>query len=222
MVAFSAASRRHISAELPEEDKVNGEEMVGEFNSSMCGARHAAHNWGGECASTIGKLGFRRGAASPCTFNHPTRTLKCYMHGRDFATVGLDHDLKCMKGEMGGYYELKTQAPGPDNKALQQVRVPNRVPTCAKEGINYEADPRQAGIVIEELGLKYAKRVMPAGTKDEGTTKEDHGDKLDEFNTSKYRAIGARPNCQTSDRPDIACSVKELARSTGSHSKGCQ
>ena len=73
---------------------INDENMVGELNFSMYGTREAAQNWGEECASTMAKIGFDRGTAPPCTISHPQGRLRRYIQGGDFATAGLDHDLK--------------------------------------------------------------------------------------------------------------------------------
>ena len=115
--------------ELAAEDNEKGEDLVGELNYSMYGTRDAAQNWGEECAATMEQIGFERGVASPCTFSHPERKLKCYIHGDDFVTMGLDHNLKWMKKELERHYELKTQVLGPDASDLKQVRVLNRVIT---------------------------------------------------------------------------------------------
>lgn len=171
---FCAPARRQVFVELAEEDKIDGEDMIGELNYSMYGTRDAAQNWGEECAATMEKAGFTRGKASPCTFNHHYRRLKCYVHGDDFVTVGLDKDLKWMRAELEKAYELKTHVLGPDKEDLKQVRVLNRVLTWSSEGTSYEADPRHAEIVINDLGLKDAKGVVAPGTKEEGTTKTDH------------------------------------------------
>jgi hypothetical protein len=137
---------RQVFVELPDEDKVDGENTIGELNFSMYGARHAAQNWGEECAATMGKIGFEKGTASPCTFSHPERKLKCYMHGGGFVTMGLDHNLKWMKTELERHYQLKTQVLGPDDSDLKQVRVLIRVIAWTNKGIQYEADPRHAEI----------------------------------------------------------------------------
>ena len=42
---FSALARRQVFAQLPGGDKVEGEQMVGQFNSNMYGTRDAAVNW---------------------------------------------------------------------------------------------------------------------------------------------------------------------------------
>lgn len=48
-----------------------------------------------------------RGTASPCTFSHPTRRLRCHMDGDDFVAVGLGHDLKWMRGEIENTTSLR-------------------------------------------------------------------------------------------------------------------
>ena len=84
----------------------------------------------------------------------------------------------------------------------------------------YEADPRHVEIVIEQLGLKDSKIVCTPGTKEEGRTQEDCNQLLDDQEASKYRALVARCNYLSPDRPDVAYSVKELARNMSSPTKG--
>ena len=72
----------------------------------------------------------------------------------------MEQNLKWMKAELEKHYEIKTQVLGPGPEDLQQVRVLNRVLTWTKEGIHYEADPRHAEIVAEQLGLRDAKGVV--------------------------------------------------------------
>ena len=196
--------------------------MVGELNYSMYGTRDAAQNWGEECANTMKSIGFEQGTASPCTFSHADRGLRCYIHGDDFVTIGKDLDLKWMQKELEKVYEIKTQVLGPGKEDSQQVRVLNRILTWGSGGISYEADPRHAEIAVKELNLVDAKGVVTPGTKEEGTTKADREDKLAANETSLYRGQVARLNYLAVDRPDIAFSVKELARTMSSPSKGCQ
>ena len=58
------------------------------------------------------------------------------------------------------------------------------------------------------------------GTKEEGTTIVDCDDSLDETHASMYRAIIARCNYITPDRPDLAFAVKELARRMAKPTEG--
>ena len=73
---FSAPARRQVLVELPQEDTHEGEDMVGELNFSMYGTRDAAQNWGEECASAMENIWFKRGNASPCTFDLKQRKFR--------------------------------------------------------------------------------------------------------------------------------------------------
>ena len=111
---------------------------------------------------------------------------------------------------------------GPENGDLQQFSVLNGILTWTNDGISDEADPRHAEIAMDALGLKVAKGVVTPGAKEEGATQDNHEDKLDEYHTSRYGAIDARLDYLTSDRPDIAFPVSELAGSMRSPSNGYQ
>ena len=76
------------------------------------------------------------------------------------------------------------------------------------KGIIYEADPRHGEIVVEQLKLGEAKVVATPGTKEEGTTTKDNDQKLDNEGASKYRALAARCNYLSPDRPDISYCVE--------------
>ena len=91
-----APARRQVFVELPPEDPDHGS-MVGELNYSMYGTRDAAQNWGEECAETMIKAGFVRGLASPCTFYHPQRKIRTYIHGDDYVAVGKGEQLLWLK-----------------------------------------------------------------------------------------------------------------------------
>ena len=86
--------------------------------------------------------------------------------------------------------------------------------------MQYEADPGHAEIVIQQLGLANAKSVTTPGTKEEGRTKEEHKNELNGAQSSLYKSMVARLNYLTSDRPDIAFAVKELARTMSAPTEG--
>lgn len=88
------------------------------------------------------------------------------------------------------------------------------------QGSVYEADPRHIEIIIEQLSLKDAKEVTTPGTREEGRIQQDDEEKLGSDQSSRYRAIVAMCNHLSLDRPDVAYSVKELARHMASPSKG--
>ena len=165
-------------------------------------------------------IGFKRGKASPCTFFHESRSIRTYIHGDDYVSIGQDADLQWMKEQMEKKYELKTQVLGPDETDKQEVRVLNRVISWKNDGIHYETDPRQVEIVIRELGLDKTNEVSSPGTKEQGRTKDEHLVALDPARASLYRGLAARLNYLATDRADIAFAVKEVARSMSAPTKG--
>ena len=123
----------------------------------MYGTRDAALNWGEECANTMIELGYERDKASPCTFYHPVRQLRTYIHGDGFVTIGKEEDLAWLKQGLEKHYEIKTEVLGPSGNDKQQVKVLNRIITWTDTGIEYEADPRHVELILKELHLKDAK-----------------------------------------------------------------
>ena len=84
----------------------------------------------------------------------------------------------------------------------------------------YEVDPRHVEIVVNQLKLQDAKEVNTPETREEGRTTTDNEMKFNENDSTQYRAIVARLNYLSPDRPDISYSVKELARAMSSPSNG--
>ena len=69
----------------------------------------------------------------------------------------------------------------------------NRIVRWTPTGIELEADPRHAEIVIRELGLEQAKPVATPGVKP--TKEEQEGsEELDRGEARRYRAIASRLN----------------------------
>ena len=195
--------------------------MCGNLRLSMYGTRDAAQNWYKEYSQQLIKAGFIQRIASPCTFYNPDRNMRTYVHGGDYVSTGLPKDLEWMRKELEKKYQVKTQILGPHEGQQRQITILNRIVTWNNsKGLNYEADPRHVEIVLEQLKMEDAKAVTTPGTRDEGRTTMDNEDKLNEKDATKYRAIVARFNYLSPDRPDIAYAVKELARSMSSPSNG--
>ena len=68
--------------------------------------------------------------------------------------------------------------------------------------------------------LSEAKAVTNPGTKEEGWTKESHEKALCTARTAMYRSLVARLGHLAAERPDIAFSVKELARTMSASTEG--
>ncbi len=77
-----------------------------------------------------------------------------------------------------------------------------RVVTLCEGGIRYEADPRHAEIIIEALDLTEAKPVSTPGSDDDSGVKGEERE-LEGTELTKYRAVAARCNYLSIDRPDI-------------------
>eukprot|EP00972_Heterocapsa_arctica_P061152 9017265-Heterocapsa_arctica.AAC.1 len=73
----------------------------------MYGTRKAASRWEDFYSNVLRKLEFTKGKASPCTFHHPARNLRCVVHGDDFTTLCAYDDLDYLEKELKKHFELK-------------------------------------------------------------------------------------------------------------------
>ena len=86
-------------------------------------------------------MAFTSGKASPCCFYHPIKGVSIVVHGDDFTTLGLDHDLDWYESELAKNFELKLRGRlGEGCKGDNQLRILNRIVTITESGITYEAD----------------------------------------------------------------------------------
>ena len=122
--------------------------------------------------------------------------MRCSVHGDDLTTVGSKEDLDWFKTELSKLYELKELhklclglADDKDSTVL------NRVVRWTADGLEYEADPRQAEKLLRDLKLDGVgvKSVGSPGVK--RTREQLDGDQLLEAGKTKpYRAVVARAN----------------------------
>jgi hypothetical protein len=165
------------------------------------------------------------------------------VHGDDFTATADEGNLKWLEGVLASEFEVKVEVLGPGPGHKQEMRVLNRVLSWNAWGIGYEADPRHAEIAIRQLGLEEAKAVGTPGTKQDqakahaaneedldwldpnGLSKENAtaaGEEpvLQGEQATKYRAVCARLNYLSQDRPDIKFAVKEASRHMASPKEG--
>ena len=118
----------------------------------MYGTQRAADGWQNEYSSSLLDMGFSQGSASPCVFHHRARGIIISVHGDDFIAAGPKVELDWFENEMKARYELTVGGrlgPGPaDDK---EASVLNRIVRWTESGFEYEADPRQAEKLLEEL-----------------------------------------------------------------------
>jgi hypothetical protein len=256
-----AKAMRTVYVQLPEEDMEEGDESrCGKLMTSMHGTRDAALNWALEYGETLKAAGYEQGRANPCLFQHRELNVSVMVHGDDFVAVGPDKHLDNIKKTLSDKYKIKIEQLGHGGDKKPEIRILNKVVRMTDTGIELEADPRHAELVISELGLSSARPSMVPGSKTEGRTAtstdvprkgstqaridvqdsidniqnatmsmkgdswnsevddglevdDDNDDsELDADGARSYRAIAARLNYISPDRPDIGYAVKEAAR----------
>ena len=161
---FYAAARRDFYISIPEEDRMaGGADKVAKLKLSLYGTRDAAQNWAAEYTGFLQSLGFQKGVASPCSFNHHARNINMTVHGDDFLIVASDDSLQWLKYHMEKKYQLKYNSIGPDEENDKELRILNRIIRWGTNGIEYEADPRHAEIVVETMGVQGLRQVSTPG-----------------------------------------------------------
>ena len=194
---FYAKAVRPVYVQLPAEDFEEGDEHnCGELIMSMYGTRDAAVNWSAECTAIVLESGFAQGQHSPCLFQHPVSGASIMVHGDDFIAVGNSRALLAARKTLDKY-RLKVKVLGEGSGCVKEVRILNKVIRYTDDGIELEADPRHAEIVVKELGLTDAKPSKVPGAKvrdeaaDEGNCGEtEHG--ADQANPSRWASLESR------------------------------
>ena len=108
--------------QLPPEDP-DHDSMCGLLLRHMYGARAAADGWQEEYSTSMVKLGFTQGDASPNVFRHYDRHITTSVHGDDFTSSGPADALDWLEQSLAESYEL-TIAPrmGPGTRAQRRKR----------------------------------------------------------------------------------------------------
>ena len=122
-------------------------------------------------------------------------------------TAGLD----ALKPELHATYTWKEQGTlGPEEHDDKSARSLNKLLRYVDGvGVELEADPRQAELIVSELGLTGAHPVTTPGAKQpesEAKPLEDPGE------VTAFRGISARGLYLSADRPELRLAVKELSR----------
>ena len=88
------------------------------------------------------------------------------------------------------------------------------------QGLELEADPRHAELVVQQLELQGSKSLSTPGVDgaDEDDTEEDRP--LSDADASKFRGVIARINYLAADRPDLQYATKEVCREMASPTSG--
>ena len=93
-----AMAGREVYVDLPPEQRVPG--MCARLNRCFYGTRDAPARWEAFLAEQLTLMGFTRGKASTCCYQHTARDLRCIVHGDDFVFIGAEHELCWVQGRM--------------------------------------------------------------------------------------------------------------------------
>ncbi len=154
---FYAPAVRPVYVQIAAEDVEPGDEgLVGRLKMSMYGTRDAAANWAAEYGATLVAAGYVQGISSPCIFHNAQHDSTIMVHGDDFVGVGNPVELGRIRAALEDKYKLKVETLSGDKADVQEVKILNKIIRWTDRGIELEADPRHAEIVVRELGLEGA------------------------------------------------------------------
>ena len=111
-------------------------------------------------------------------------------------------------------FEIKSTTVGTNQSAgeVREARILNRIIRITEEGWEYEADQRHADLIVKETGAdKLSTLTHPGGDK-AVISAEGETESLVGAEATRFRAVAARANYLSGDRPDIQYTVKEISR----------
>ena len=189
---------------------------MGRLNLFLYGTRDAAANWQRCVADHLRSIGFTQGKSNPCVFYHEKKNLRTLVHGDDYASVGSLEHLAWLKKHLEDRFEMKTVLVGHSSEpgVVREAKRLNRVVRANDAGWEYECDQRHVEIILEHLKLTEAKPLSTPGV-EETTVKNSEDDAeipLSAPEASLYRAVVARANDVSQDRPDLHYSLEEFCR----------
>ena len=133
---------------------------------SMYGTRDAALNWALEYGETLRAAGYNQGKANPCLLHHADLGVSIMVHGDDFVAVGPEKHLSETRKTLEDKYKLKVEMLGRGAGQTSEMRILNRIVRATPKGLELEADPRHAELVVRELDLLGAKPSPVPGAKE--------------------------------------------------------
>ena len=199
-----------VFIELPKE---YGEkkDMCGKLVYWLYGMRGAARGWEDECKAKLVSIGFVAGKAAPTVLVNIVEETRVVVHGDDFTFLGPEKYLREVASAMSEWYELKVRGiMGPEVHDLKKIDILNRTVEWRSDAIVYKADPKHAKIIVEALGLDNRSNESNVPGKTSGDDDNEADYELDKTDSRAFRALTARANYLSMDRPDIQYSVKEL------------
>ena len=79
-------------------------------------------NWQEEVSKCMVRWGFNVGRYNPCMYHHPSRGLRCLVHGDDFVCVGDAADLRWLEKCLKERFEIKSKMIGVERRVDRGLR----------------------------------------------------------------------------------------------------
>ena len=95
------------------------------------------------------------------------------VHGDDFVAVGDPKFLAETELALSNKYKIKTEMLGSDEGDAREIKVPNKIIRLTESGVELEADPRHAELVVRELGVEGCRVSKVPGFKATGERERD-------------------------------------------------
>ena len=137
------------------------------------------------------------------------------MHGDDYATIGDLDGVRWLQAMLQNRFEMKSTIVGHsgcDDVKLEGTFL-NQIIRAVDDGWEYECDQRHIEVLIEELALTGSKiAVTPMAEEQPPGSASVDLTLFDPERATQFRAMAARANYISVDRPDAQFAVKELCR----------
>ena len=145
-----------------------------------------------------------------CMFQHKSRQIRCLVHGDDFVSVGQPEELKWMRAKLSQRFEIKTSMVGMNTHdgEIKEARILNRVIRVTSQGWEYLADQRHVDLIIQETGASDKSTLTHPGGDKKVMEEESSSKELTGSEATRFRAVAARANYLSADRPDIQYAVE--------------
>ena len=134
----------------------------------MYGTRDAAMNWATKYGETLEQAGIVQGRSSACLFYHKAKDVAVMVHADDFAAVGEPKYLAETEAALSKEYKIKTEMLGANEGDVKEIKVLNKIIRLTDSGLEPEADPRHAELVVRELGVENCRVSKVPGSKATG------------------------------------------------------
>ena len=181
---------------------------------SLYGTRDAAKNFQDEVCRFMTGIGFQQSRYNPQVYWHHGRDIKALVHGDDFMSTAYEKDARWFRKQLEQRFEAKSVILGVGPDKVAEDRILGRIIRATENGWEYEADPRHAEVIIQELGLQEAKGVASPGD-GKGEMNElnnnEGGIPLSPGDARLFRSLAARAMYLSQGWADIAFVARSFA-----------